>query len=755
MNEPLIKGGASITAKYGIPDLGIINTNTNPNSSELLKKYNDSRKTASITGDNNFQNYMDTLLDRTVIPRPEYYTNVIEELKKGWGKLICYMLKHSREIRCISYDSLNSFVFLVEMDYNADPVFSSDEISVKSDKPDKSKPQSKYRYHTNMVFKICIIHDSENTETNNVLSPDFTIPNTNKTTKKQSVSSNNFFNECKTQFDIYQDTFNWFDAKPLNFCILGYEKMSTFNDCILFLNFLNIFLKQEYQSVTKYLIEFLNKNITYKLGIIFMENANHYRLVSNVITDTKYDPKIKKIACACSITAAIFLMITCKIINIDFHTSNVFVNIPTIKSFSGILNGNENTINKIFAETFYNQFNQNINVSKLIDFSKIVHINDSDINITLDNFKKCFNNNEKHSIINNNDAIKCVKDFLKIIILKDFENNHNNIQCSDFIDQLFDTNIEHFLKTPPNSSIIGSNVDDYFNTINASNNNYFIFISYLLNTMIESYTTNIGNKSTTVKKYDIAGYKGYDNLKINIIEILKNNTGFDFIRLPFEFNNTIDNTKIYYGTLRSQQYIYIGVNSDRDHSLIKIKNINLIQNTTMTPTTINITIEYDIIPIENSEPMKNSIVIHNIFTIDEYKFTASKYDGNKFSKLEKIVIPPNLSTIDYKKQNGVSNNKMKKDALFEMQQKLYKYLLDNNQRFVSTNVLILSDICKPDPDPLYYFLNNFCNENNPIIPTVSLKDSTFVLTNYTSFNNSQNQPITVNTGTVRKVGFTE
>jgi serine/threonine protein kinase len=262
-----------------------------------------------------------------------------------YAKAFTYMIQNATEIKCISYNSLAGYIFIIKIAPN-DAVF----LNLDSDK--------KYTIPvTNVLVKFALITPNKMNYAN-------AIDNENKiTTIKQD-----FEKEKNIQLDIYKKTL---ESNNIPICpsIIYYDVIPNKPDSEILTIFNNkIKEKTEYarkmdtnnskdphistnlremiitQKVIEEILKYKNKLSIVEVGIIGMEYANGYTTFDNYLDNIKKDQRhIKGIYnslecgkhCICIaniIINIIRLFISTGIIHMDLHVNNIMVNLEEQKS---------------------------------------------------------------------------------------------------------------------------------------------------------------------------------------------------------------------------------------------------------------------------------------------------------------------------------------------------------------------------------------------------------------------------------------
>ncbi len=258
---------------------------------------------------------------------PEKYNDITDD-KQRYEKALYDMIDKATNIECISYTSLEGFVFTIKVN-EADAVFNG-----LNEKSEFEKPV------TTILLKLVLIKRDGSTINNF----EFEIAD-DKKTRKRAATIESFNKEITTQFDVYKNTLN-FNNIPICPSII-YNNVIIMKPKIL--NFLlKIKGKCKKYTITSEIIEDLfdiynaPKNIP-TLGIIGMEFAEGYQTLNSYINDTEmayadgsitdandmYKLKTCETDCKCMsdvIVDIIRLFISSSIVHLDLHSGNIMIN---------------------------------------------------------------------------------------------------------------------------------------------------------------------------------------------------------------------------------------------------------------------------------------------------------------------------------------------------------------------------------------------------------------------------------------------
>lgn len=264
---------------------------------------------------------------------PEKYNDITDD-KKKYEKALYDMIDKATNIECISYTSLEGFVFTIKVN-EADAIFNGLNEQSEFEKP-----------VTTILLKLVLIKRDGATRNNF----EFEIED-DKKTRKRAATIESFNKEITTQFDVYKNTLN-FNNIPICPSII-YNNVIIMKSQIL--NFiLKIKGKCKQYTITSEIIGDLfdiynaPKNIP-TLGIIGMEFAEGYQTLDSYINDTEmaytdgsitdandmYKLKTCETDCKCIsdvVVDIIRLFISSSIVHLDLHSGNIMINKSLQKS---------------------------------------------------------------------------------------------------------------------------------------------------------------------------------------------------------------------------------------------------------------------------------------------------------------------------------------------------------------------------------------------------------------------------------------
>jgi hypothetical protein len=257
---------------------------------------------------------------------PEKYNDITDD-KQKYEKALYDMIDKATNIKCISYTSLEGFVFTIKVN-EADAIFNG-----LNERSEFEKPV------TTILLKLVLIKRDGSTINNF----EFDIED-DKKTRKRATTIESFNKEITTQFDVYKNTLN-FNNIPICPSII-YNNVIIMKSKIL--NFLlKIKGKCKKYTITSEIIgdlfDIYNAPKTPTLGIIGMEFAEGYQTLDSYINDKEmayadgsitdandmYKLKTCETDCKCIsdvIVDIIRLFISSSIVHLDLHSGNIMIN---------------------------------------------------------------------------------------------------------------------------------------------------------------------------------------------------------------------------------------------------------------------------------------------------------------------------------------------------------------------------------------------------------------------------------------------
>jgi hypothetical protein len=261
---------------------------------------------------------------------PDNYTGNDTE---KYEKALFDMIKQATAIECISYSSLEGFIFTLKVN-EEDAVFNGLNEESKFEKP-----------ITKVLLKLVLIkrHDSQTNK--------FNIKTGDKIIKKRATAIKMFNNEINTQYKLYKKTLEYNNV-PICPSIIYHNIIDMRNKIIPFIS--NLKRKDEQSVITTTIINQLvgiykqEQNIPI-LGIIGMEFADGYQTLDSYKEDTEksyedgsitqandmYQLGTCEADCKCMadiMVNIIRLFISSGIIHIDLHSNNIMLNKNLSKS---------------------------------------------------------------------------------------------------------------------------------------------------------------------------------------------------------------------------------------------------------------------------------------------------------------------------------------------------------------------------------------------------------------------------------------
>jgi len=289
--------------------------------------------------------------------------------REKYTEAFTYMIKNATEIKCISYNSLAGYIFIIKIEPD-DAVF----LNLDSD--------NKYTIPvTNILVKFALITPTK-----------LHYANAIDKTDKSTMIKQDFEKEKNIQLDIYKKTL---ESNNIPICpsIIYYDVIPNKPDSeLLTICYNKIIEKNKYaeemynnskephiltnldemditQKVIEEILEYKNRSSKVEVGIIGMEYANGYTTFDsylyNITKDQRhikgiYDSIKCDMHCKCIaniIINIIRLFISNGIIHMDLHVNNIMVNVEQHKS----LLIDFGLYNKLIDT---NECNEDINVSK-------------------------------------------------------------------------------------------------------------------------------------------------------------------------------------------------------------------------------------------------------------------------------------------------------------------------------------------------------------------------------------------------------
>uniref|UniRef100_A0A6C0HAH1 Protein kinase domain-containing protein n=1 Tax=viral metagenome TaxID=1070528 RepID=A0A6C0HAH1_9ZZZZ len=239
-----------------------------------------------------------------------------------------YMIENASEIKCISYDSLSGYIFII---------YIAEEKAVFLNLDDKNEFTIPV---TNILVKFALITPEK------IRYPSIIV----KRKEKHTMTISDFEEEKKIQLDIYNKTL---ESNNIPICpsIIFYKIIKrTTDSAILHLFYNKIEEKNDFteMNITKRVIEeiikYAQQKSNFDVGIIGMEYANGYITFNDYLDKIKENPKHLPriynssecgIHCNCIaniIINIIRLFISTGVIHMDLHVNNIMINMDKQKS---------------------------------------------------------------------------------------------------------------------------------------------------------------------------------------------------------------------------------------------------------------------------------------------------------------------------------------------------------------------------------------------------------------------------------------
>lgn len=258
---------------------------------------------------------------------PEKYTS--QDNKENYESAMNEMIDKAVKIKCLSYDSLQGFIFEIKVN-EADAVFNSLDVNSEFNKP-----------VTTVLLKLIILSDPEKRV-------EFILDD--RTMRKQTMSFTNFNKELEEQFHIYKNSLEYNNI-PICPSII-YDNILTDQNKIrkyltkIYNKIYNITGKKN--TLTSEIVQGINQifvtnkrpNELVSLGIIGMEFADGYTTFNDLLNEISYKGNVKneilqlrQCEAVCKICASIIvniirLFISSGIIHLDLHSKNILINKP-------------------------------------------------------------------------------------------------------------------------------------------------------------------------------------------------------------------------------------------------------------------------------------------------------------------------------------------------------------------------------------------------------------------------------------------
>jgi hypothetical protein len=354
---------------------------------------------------------------------PENYKDITDD-KKKYEKALYDMIDKATNIHCISYSSLEGFIFTITVN-EANAVFNG-----LNEKSEFIKPIS------TVLLKLVLIKRYGAT-TNNF---EFIIDD--KKIRKRAATIDSFNNEINVQYDVYKNTLNYNNI-PICPSIIYNNVIDMKSQILRFL--LKIKGKGRQSIITSEIIEDLfdiynaPKKIP-TLGIIGMEFADDYQTLDSYIDDKEnsysdgsiteendmYTLQTCETDCKCVssiIVNIIRLFISSGIIHLDLHSGNIMINkklhTSEIIDF-GIIEPMTITQNNIEYYTYENLiFDKKTNKPSVESLNNYLYTNLGSASKYIGNGEQLFMQEYLYGITGDDERCKKILKLFLLIILSD------------------------------------------------------------------------------------------------------------------------------------------------------------------------------------------------------------------------------------------------------------------------------------------------------------------------------------------------
>lgn len=377
---------------------------------------------------------------------PEKYKDISHD-KQKYEEALYHMIDNAEYIRCISYSSLEGFIFTITVNED-NAVFNG-----LNDKSEFKKPI------TTVLLKLVLIKRDDASIDNF----EFEIEH-DKKTKKRATTVDAFNNEIRVQYNVYKNTLNYNNI-PICPSII-------YNNVIdMKVKILRFLVKIEGKcrqytigsEIIGDLIDIYNapKN-TPRLGIIGMEFAEDYQTLYSYISDKDdkensysdgsvteandmYNLQTCEAECKCVssiIVNVIRLFISSGIIHLDLHSGNIMINKKLNKSEIidfGMIQPMRITQNNIEYYTYENViFDKKTNKPSLESLNNYLYTNLGSASKYIGNGEQMFMQEYLYGITSDDERCKKILKLFLLIILSDLDMKYLRIgvpitQMSDFL----------------------------------------------------------------------------------------------------------------------------------------------------------------------------------------------------------------------------------------------------------------------------------------------------------------------------------
>lgn len=372
---------------------------------------------------------------------PEKYKDISDD-KKKYEKALYDMIDNATNIECISYSSLEGFIFTITVN-EANAVFNG-----LNDKSEFKNPIS------TVLLKLVLIKRDGATRINF----EFEIED-DKKTRKRATTVDAFNNEIKVQYNVYKNTLNYNNI-PICPSIIYNNVIDMKAQILRFL--LKIKGKCRQYTIASEIIGDLfdiynaPKNIP-TLGIIGMEFAEGYQTLDSYIDDKEnsysdgsvteendmYNLQTCEADCKCVssiIVNVIRLFISSGIIHLDLHSGNIMINKKLNKSEIidfGMIQPMRITQNNIEYYTYENViFDKKTNKPSLESLNNYLYTNLGSASKYIGNGEQMFMQEYLYGITSDDERCKKILKLFLLIILSDRDMKY--LRIGDPITQMLD-----------------------------------------------------------------------------------------------------------------------------------------------------------------------------------------------------------------------------------------------------------------------------------------------------------------------------
>ena len=256
---------------------------------------------------------------------PERYETILSN-KEKYTAAMNEMINNAVKIECVSYTSLEGFIFIIEVN-EADALFNGLDVQSKFEKP-----------ITTILLKFVMIHNSV---TSTKPTNDITFTIEDKRIHKRISSKRAFTNEINIQYNVYKNTLSYNNI-PICPSIIYNNVLTGVPQTNKYLFNIRSKLYKLYGpndegnialQVINQLIKLYNGRRIPDLGIICMEFADGYETLDTYMNEIEANKIQKCDKCISAVIVNIIrLFICCGIIHLDLHTKNIMINKELQKS---------------------------------------------------------------------------------------------------------------------------------------------------------------------------------------------------------------------------------------------------------------------------------------------------------------------------------------------------------------------------------------------------------------------------------------